>query len=843
MAVNEVLFVAIPSVALLINLYLLLICISARKTKVVYAFMLLVLAFSAWTGGSAAMRAVFYPGYRFWYYVSLVGIFCTPFLMYYFAYHFTNHKSRLTLLLMGIGWLVMIILALLDVLIESPAIISVGDTREFRFKVTPWVIAPLVFGTYTLYLCWQLFRRAVKEQGMPASSVRPLYYGTVIMFLGIASSAIPGFGSFPVDPLACGINALFVFYTLHRKHLITFRMVTGRGPMYLAAAVLTTIILAMVYSGLDRMYRQNFPEYLSQQTIVISVLVSLLTVLVYNVIRKLLHDLFARGLKARDEELRRFSRDINESLDSRQILRTFGNFIERNIDCDAAYICVREESGDYVTKANTKPTVVETLTISKNSPLIEWLQEHNLAISMQDFTRTQHYRSMWEAEKELLNSRNIRLALPVTEGGRLIAVTLFADEDNRKVCTSTDIIFLESAAAVMSIAAKNAMLYSAMQNEAQHDGLTGLYNRRHFLQHIRQDFEKAAKSTFTVAVVSLDDFQLYNELYGSHEGDRLLQDFSKLLQVAVGNQGTVGRYGGKEFILAMPFQDAGAVYDIIEQLRDMLKDYLRKRLHEGHRLMTFSAGVCSYPSAASSLDDAIQYASIATYAAKKNGKNRTQLYNDGQQYIKATPEALRQAEQSTQTIFALTAAIDAKDHYTFNHSQNVSAYAAALAQEIGLDEEHVEIVRQAGLLHDIGKIGIPEHILGKNGPLTQEEMQIMQGHVEGSIAMIKYLPSLDFVAPVAIGHHERWDGNGYPRGLAGEEIPIGARCLSIADAFDAMTTRRSYKPALSVEQALDQLKGNLGVQFDPRIGLAFIKMVEEGRLTLRQPDRTLDYSI
>ena len=139
-------------------------------------------------------------------------------------------------------------------------------------------------------------------------------------------------------------------------------------------------------------------------------------------------------------------------------------------------------------------------------------------------------------------------------------------------------------------------------------------------------------------------------------------------------------------------------------------------------------------------------------------------------------------------------------------------------------------MRQAGLLHDIGKIGIPEHILGKPGKLTDEEHQVMKRHVESSIAMIKYLPSLDYVIPTAIGHHERWDGKGYPRGLAGEEIPVGARCLCIADSFDAMTTERSYKPALPVEKALDEIRRNLGTQFDPKIGLVFIKMVEEGRL-------------
>lgn len=830
MAVNEILFVAIPSVALLLNLFLLLICISAKKNKLVYAFMLLIISLSAWTGGSASMRALIYPGPTFWFHVSMTGIYATPFFLYHFIHHYTGQKGRFTLTLLGIGWLIVIAMGLLGILVDSPRVTGIDGNRIFTYNMSYWIVFPLLLGVATLVLGGRLVYLGINRNGLPATAMRPLYIGAFVMFAGLLSSVLPGAGSFPVDPLACGINAGFLFYALYKRRLITFKMVTGRAPLYLASAVLTTILLVILYPAIDIAYKSAFPNYLEQQTIVISVLVSILTVLVYNLIRRLLQRIFAKGENARDEELRRFSQDINKTLDSRQILKVFGDFIERNIDCDEAHICVQDDGGDFVTRVNTKPATGETLTIRRDSPLISWLEEQNTAVHYRDFTRTQHYRSMWEDEKERYLRHSIRLVLPITEGGRLIAVALFADKDNPIICSPGDVVFLESAAAVMSIAAKNAMLYSAMQNEAHNDGLTGLYNRRHFLEETRQDFAKAAKSNFTVAIVSLDDFRLFNELYGSFQGDRLLQDFSKILQTGVGNQGTVGRYSGKEFILAFPFKDAGAATDVIELIRGMLREYLRKNKEDGHRFLTFSAGVCTYPSAASNLDEAIQFASIATYAAKKNGKNRTQQYKEGQDFIQATPEALRFGEQCAQTIYALTAAIDAKDHYTFNHSEKVSQYAAQLAEEIGLDREHVEIVRQAGLLHDIGKIGIPEHILGKPGMLTDEEHQVMKRHVESSIAMIKYLPSLDYVIPTAIGHHERWDGKGYPRGLAGEEIPVGARCLCIADSFDAMTTERSYKPALPVEKALDEIRRNLGTQFDPKIGLVFIKMVEEGRL-------------
>ena len=832
MAISQTLFVAIPAVALLMNLFLLLICISAKKNKLVYAFMFLIGAFSFWTGGSAAMRAMFQPGALFWYKVSLIGIFTTPFFLYNFVYHYTNQKGRFTLTALGVAWLIVIVMAVADVFIKTPAVTATDGTRAFTYTITTWIAVPFVLAIITMVMGGIMMYQAVKRQGLPESSMRPLYLGAIIMFLGLATSALPGAGSLPVDPLACGINAMFLFYALHKKRLITLRMVASRGPMYLAAAIVTTMLLAAVYPWLDDFYRRTFPQYVEQQTIVVAVVVSLLTMLIYNLIRKLIVSFFTKGETAKDEELRRFSREINESLDNQQILKTFGDFIERNIDCDAAYTCVLKDSGDYETMAGAKPTVLGSITVGKDSPLTKWLEEHPQAIEYRDFSRTQHHRAMWDAEKDMYRKLDIRLVLPITEGGRLIAITLFADRSNPKICSASDVIFLESAANIMSIAAKNAMLFQAMQNEAYRDALTGLHNRRHFLSIIKDDFAKAAKSSFTVAIISLDDFRLYNELYGSFQGDRLLQDFSNILLRVVGSLGEVGRYSGKEFIFSVPFRDANAVSGMIDTIRSTLKDYLKNNKEESKRFLTFSAGVCSYPSAAATLEDTIQFASIAVYAAKKNGKNRTKLYLEEQNYIATTPEALKFGEQCAQTIYALTAAIDAKDHYTFNHSENVSSYGAQLAEAIGLDQEHVEIIRQAGLLHDIGKIGIPESILSKEGPLTDEERTIMQQHVEGSIAMIKYLPSLDYVTPAAIGHHERWDGKGYPRGLAGEEIPIGARCLCVADAFDAMTTKRSYKSALQVHEALDEITRNLGTQFDPKIGLVFVKAVESGTIKL-----------
>lgn len=835
MAVNKTLFVAIPAAALLLNLFLLLVCVSAKKSKLIIAFMMLVTSYSIWSGGSLAMRSMLYPGAIFWFKVSITGIFLVPFTIYYFIYEYTEQKGRFTLNLIAVSWILLIIMVNMDVFIQSPTIISDNVTRSFEYTLSNLIILPFGLGIATLVLAFRMIFQSIKYRGQSLNAFTPFFLGTGVLAVGLfAGTIVPAFRSFPVDPLACGINALFLFYALYKKRLITFKMVASRGPLYLFAIVMMTTLMTVSYSSFEATYDLLFPEFIKYKPIVFSVLLSTVTVLVYNIIRKLLYILFNKSHSSREEELRLFSRQINESLDDQQILKTFCDLIERNMDCDRAYVLVGDESGNYVTKAVTQPVLTDGITIRSDSPIIEWLKEHNLCITYKDFMSTKNFRAMWENEKIVLSTNNIKLMLPIAEGNTLLALALFADRENHKNYSPGEITFLESAGAVMSIAMKNALLYAAIQKVAYTDALTGLYNRRYFSELAQKQFDQARMHTFSVALLSFDDFNLYGELYGTLRSERVLKDMAGTLLAAIGNQGCVARFNEREFIFSLPFMDTEAAGRTIEVVRNLFRNHMENKREKGYRHLTFSAGLCTYPVSSSSLDETINYAGIALYTAKKNGKNRTQVYSTESSNITLTPEAIKFGEQCERTIYALTAAIDAKDHYTFQHSQNVSIYGAKLAESIGLDPEHVEIIRQAGLLHDVGKIGIPESILGKQGKLTEEEFAIMREHPESSVAMIKYLPSLDYVVPAAFSHHERWDGKGYPRGIAGEDIPVAARCLCIVDAFDAMTTERSYKKAMSVEDALDEIRRNLGVQFDPKIGLAFIKLVESGDLTVHK---------
>lgn len=344
------------------------------------------------------------------------------------------------------------------------------------------------------------------------------------------------------------------------------------------------------------------------------------------------------------------------------------------------------------------------------------------------------------------------------------------------------------------------------------DPLTGLGNHRHFHERLQRELLEAEEdgTSLTLCLVDIDDFKQVNDRFGHPVGDRVLSQLAGRFR----QDGETFRLGGDEFAILLPAHDEDAAFRaagaIVERIAALELDH-----GEG---ATVSAGVATYPVHARDRDELIRLADSALYWAKEHGKNRVRAYRPAVVELAELKRLASGPDQAARfrAAASLAKAVDARDTYTGSHSERVAELAARIAARMGLSREDIELARLAGSLHDLGKLAIPEEILRKAGPLTDPERLVLERHPQIGYRMLESL-GVDPVADWVLHHHERWDGNGYPDGLSAETIPLGARILFVADAYDAMTSDRVYRRRLASEDALAELERCAGTQFDPEI--------------------------
>ncbi|HET7028428.1 MAG TPA: diguanylate cyclase [Candidatus Limnocylindrales bacterium] len=353
------------------------------------------------------------------------------------------------------------------------------------------------------------------------------------------------------------------------------------------------------------------------------------------------------------------------------------------------------------------------------------------------------------------------------------------------------------------------------------DALTGMLNHGSVVGELAALVEaRADNGSVGIAVVDIDNFRLVNESYGHESGDRALVAVAETLRHELSQQSILGRFGPDEFLVVAPPECAHDLEPALERLRDRLVD-LSLQFGASERLpMTVSAGVAYLPHHAATATSLMSVATAALTEAKASGGNAVRVAETSAADLQARERS------SFDVLSGLVIAVDTKDRYTKQHSEDVARYATFLARRVGLDAEQLRTVEIAGLLHDVGKIGIPDVILRKPAALTADEYALVKQHVSLGDSIVRDLPNIGLVRAGVRHHHERWDGTGYLDRLAGTDIPAIARILAVADAFSAMTTSRPYRKAMSVQEALRRLEDAAGSQLDPTFVSAFVSGIE-----------------
>lgn len=380
---------------------------------------------------------------------------------------------------------------------------------------------------------------------------------------------------------------------------------------------------------------------------------------------------------------------------------------------------------------------------------------------------------------------------------------------------------------------------------ANTDELTGLANRRHFFQILDRELLQAKIRGGSVAVMmfDVDHFKNINDTYGHLNGDKILQQVGKILQENIYPMDMAARYGGEEFVVLMPGMPVEIATQRAQKLR-MQIDKFSWEINGKPISITCSGGVAIFDGADTTDPyELIRRADDALYAAKHRGRNCIVPYDqlDPQELVQTHQDedfrelqnkisnlALQIKEQTLGIITAFTRAIIVKDPYLASHVENVKIYAIEIAKNMEVSQLLIEQLQTAAILHDLGKIIIPNHILHKTSVLSDDEMRIIQRHT---------IASGDILAPIGIfgpeiiiirHHHENFDGTGYPNGLVGRNIPIGSRILAVANVFDSMTSSKPWNPnPKSASEALNEIINQAGSQFDPEVVEAFKKAYTE----------------
>ena len=512
---------------------------------------------------------------------------------------------------------------------------------------------------------------------------------------------------------------------------------------------------------------------------------------------------------------------INSSLD---IQRTYDDFIielKQAVDVSWSAITLIEENKVYFlalfSETDSSWRVGERIQIEGTA--IEWLANHRKTVVESDLLQKNSFSMGKDYLKQGLCSVTY---IPMIVEDCLIGSLIVASR-NPNAYHQKHIQLLEGLTSQIAIPVNNSRLYARAEERARIDGLTGLLNRHSLDEILLSEISRHSRygGVLSLIILDIDSMKTVNDSHGHPAGDKLISQFSIILKNVIRQSDYAFRYGGDEFAVLLPQTTIDSAMHVAERIRLQVSSSTKETIPT-----TASLGLAGWPSDGIGASEVIATADRALYLAKRSGGNRTQRYQSSSLISNyAVPGSpTDKNSEALSTVYFMAAAVDARDHYTGDHSRKVNKHAVALGKALELEPSDIERISACALLHDIGKVGISDEILTKSGKLTAEEWKVIKFHPQLGATIASHVRQLGPYIPGILYHHERYDGTGYPEGLKGEEIPLEARILAIADAYAAMTSDRCHSSALSHEQALAEIKCGAGTQFDPNLARVFLSI-------------------
>jgi len=358
------------------------------------------------------------------------------------------------------------------------------------------------------------------------------------------------------------------------------------------------------------------------------------------------------------------------------------------------------------------------------------------------------------------------------------------------------------------------------------DPLTRTATHRAFQDRLGHECDRAYRfgDSFALIIIDLDQFRHINNRHGHKTGDRVLGELASRIGVLVREIDLCARFAGDQFAIILPHTLQRSAADTAERIRKTVAAWTFDAGEDHDLRLTASLGISVYPADGADAPVLVEAAERALKVAKSLGGNQVQTHHELPSVH--APSAESGTPSAATVVRSLAAAVDVRDRYTHSHSRSVSDIAAAVAQQLGLPGLEVNRIRVGALLHDVGKIGVPDSILSKEGSLTPGEWESIRQHPVLGKTIIEQAPELHDVIPLVLHHQERYDGTGYPSHLRGMDIPLGARIIAAADAYHAIRSNRPYRRGRTHREAVPELRRCSGSQFDPEVVDALVAALE-----------------
>ncbi len=734
----------------------------------------------------------------------------------------------------GIG--AMLVILLTDWVVSSAEMVNGVLTYSFASAM------PLTAGPGYILTIFNLIKlfQGHREARDPNQRNRYLYLiiGLIVIPLGSVTNFTP-LGRYPIDVAANLITALLISYAILRHQLLDIRLVIRKSLLY----TIPTILIGTGYFLIISLALNILHASTGLQILSLSIIVAVLTALIAEPFRMMaqtwIDKLFFRERYDSSQMLQRVSQTASSVIDLDQltnlILDETANTM--HVEKAALFLKSRKNSGGYHPIAQKGRTVPTNLKLEENHPLVEWLSKNPQPLMKQDLSAIAWFKSLWDREAEVLKIIGAEIFIPMKAKGEMVGIITLGPMRSEQTYANEDQVMLMTLANNVAVAVQNAQLYTLAQRE--------LTERRRAEKGLQLQLRRlSALQNINIAIAATIDLQIPLLLLLEQVVNELKVDAADVLLLNPSSQCL-------EYVAARGFRTDALKYTrlplghglagkaAVEKNTIYIKDLAQISTTLSQSPLIIQEKFVSYFGAPliakGQMKGVLEVFHRSSLKPNKEWldflntlTSETAIAVDNAQLFKDLEQSnINLSEAYETTLEGWASTLELRDRETEGHSKRVTDLTLKLAQKLGVKEKDLIHIHRGTLLHDIGKMGIPDKILFKEGPLSKEEWKIMHQHPIFAFQMLSNIPFLKPAMDIPYCHHEKWDGTGYPRGLKGKAIPIAARIFAIVDVWDALLSDRPYRKAWQKEEVITYIQDQAGKHFDPKVVDAFMQIIGE----------------